>query len=68
VSERWVVDASPLIVLGTIGRLDLLTASFTRPIRVHFRYDSRARFPRLRRPDHSDSRPGRYLLNGQFAG
>jgi len=26
VSERWVVDASPLIVLGTIGRLDLLTA------------------------------------------
>lgn len=25
-SERWVVDASPLIVLGTIGRLDLLAA------------------------------------------
>lgn len=25
-SERWVVDASPLIVLGSIGRLDLLTA------------------------------------------
>lgn len=25
-SERWVVDASPLIVLGTIGRLDLLAS------------------------------------------
>jgi predicted nucleic acid-binding protein len=26
VSERWVVNASPLIVLGTIGRLDLLAS------------------------------------------
>jgi predicted nucleic acid-binding protein len=26
VRERWVVDASPLIVLGSIGRLDLLAA------------------------------------------
>jgi len=26
VSERWVVDASPLIVLGVISRLDLLRA------------------------------------------
>jgi hypothetical protein len=47
-----------------VGRSQL---KFTRPIRVHLRYGSRVRFPRLRPPDRSDARPGRYLLNGQFA-
>jgi len=45
-----------------------LSLRFTRPIRVHLRYGSRVRLPRLRRLDYSSSRSGRYLLNGQFAG